>query len=248
MDQMGKIINIKFLQVLLIFSAFIGLKAYGDEVNKEDGTYLNLSVIETKQVEPDILIANLRYESESESAKEVQNKINQMMKKALSVAEKKENIEVSTEQYSVYKFSKPVKQGATEKELWKGSQSIVIKSKSTEDILALSGQLQEIGLVMSDLHYEVSIAKIEETRTSMVENAINKLLSHAKRVAGIIGLKEVKIKNINIEGDNRYPPVPYPKLMRTAAANVVSSITAPISAPGKIDITLNISATILLKN
>jgi len=248
MDQMGKIINIKFLQVLLIFSAFIGLKAYGDDVNKEDGTYLNLSVTETKQVESDILIANLRYESESESAKEVQNKINQMMKKALSVAEKKENIEVSTEQYSVYKFSKPVKQGATEKELWKGSQSIVIKSKSTEDILALSGQLQEIGLVMSDLHYEVSIAKIEETRTSMVENAINKLLSHAKRVAGIIGLKEVKIKNINIEGDNRYPPVPYPKLMRTAAANVVSSITAPISAPGKIDITLNISATILLKN
>ena len=245
---MGKIINIKFLQVLLIFSAFIGLKAYGDDVNKEDGTYLNLSVTETKQVEPDILIANLRYGSESESAKEVQNKINQMMKKALSVAEKKENIEVSTEQYSVYKFSKPVKQGATEKELWKGSQSIVIKSKSTEDILALSGQLQEIGLVMSDLHYEVSIAKIEETRTSMVENAINKLLSHAKRVAGIIGLKEVKIKNINIEGDNRYPPVPYPKLMRTAAANVVSSITAPISAPGKIDITLNISATILLKN
>lgn len=72
---MGKIINIKFLQVLLIFSAFIGLKAYGDDVNKEDGTYLNLSVTETKQVEPDILIANLRYESESESAKEVQNKI-----------------------------------------------------------------------------------------------------------------------------------------------------------------------------
>ncbi len=107
---MGKIINIKFLQVLLIFSAFIGLKAYGDDVNKEDGTYLNLSVTETKQVEPDILIASLRYESESESAKEVQNKINQMMKKALSVAEKKENIEVSTEQYSVYKFSKPVKQ------------------------------------------------------------------------------------------------------------------------------------------
>lgn len=245
---MGKIINIKFLQVLLIFSAFIGLKAYGDDVTKEEGTYLNLSVIETKQVEPDILIASLRYESESESAKEVQNKINQMMKKALSVVEKKENVEVSTEQYSVYKFYKPLKQGEPQKELWKGSQSIVIKSKSTEDILALSGQLQEIGLVMSDLHYEVSIAKIEETRTSMVENAINKLLSHAKRVADIIGLKEVRIKNINIDGDNRYPSVPYPKLMRTAAANVASSVTAPISAPGKIDITLNISATILLKN
>ena len=56
-----------------------------------------VSVTETKQVEPDILIASLRYESESESAREVQNKINQMMKKALSVIEKKENVEVSTE-------------------------------------------------------------------------------------------------------------------------------------------------------
>ncbi len=245
---MDKVINIKFLQILLIFSVFIGLKAYGDDVNKEDGTYLNLSVTETKQIEPDTLIASLRYESESESAKEVQNKINQLMKKALSVLEKKENVEVSTQQYSVYKFYKPLKQGAPEKELWKGSQSIGIKSKSTEDILALSGQLQEIGLVMSDLHYEVSLTKIEEARTSMVENALNKLLSHSKRIAGIIGLKEVKIKNINIDGDNRYPPVPYPKLMRTAATNMVSSIADPVSAPGKIDITLNISATILLKN
>ena len=190
----------------------------------------------------------MRYESESESAKEVQNKINQIMKKALSVVEKKENVEVSTEQYSVYKFYKPLKQGVPEKELWKGSQSIIIKSKSTEDILALSGQLQEIGLVMSDLHYEVSLVRIEETRTSMVENALNKLLSHAKRIASIIGLKEIKIKNINIDGDNRYPPVPYPKLMRTVATDMVNSVANPVSAPGKIDITLNISATILLKN
>lgn len=73
---MSKVINIKFLQVLLIFSVFIGLKAYGEDVIKEEGTYLNLSVTETKQVEPDILIASLRYESESESAREVQNKIN----------------------------------------------------------------------------------------------------------------------------------------------------------------------------
>ena len=86
---MGKIINIKFLQMLLIFSVFMGLKAYGDGVKQEDGTYLNLSVTEPKQVEPDTLIANLRYESESESAKEVQNKINQMMKKALSVARRR---------------------------------------------------------------------------------------------------------------------------------------------------------------
>jgi hypothetical protein len=36
--------------------------------------------------------------------------------------------------------------------------------------------------------------------------------------------------------------------MRTVATDMVNSVANPVSAPGKIDITLNISATILLKN
>ena len=56
-------------------------------------------------------------------------------------------------------------------------------------ILVLSGQLQEIGLVMSDLHYEVSL-RIEEVRASMVENAFNKLLSMLNENSyGVFGLK-----------------------------------------------------------
>ena len=45
-----------FLSILLICSLFIMSKAYGDGSNKEDGTYLNLSVTEVKQVEPDLLM------------------------------------------------------------------------------------------------------------------------------------------------------------------------------------------------
>ena len=239
--------TIKFLHVLLIFFIFSASRAYGDDLNKEDGAYLNLAVTEIKQVEPDLLIASLRYESESESAKLAQNKINQTMKKALAVAEKKEVLDVSTEQYSVYKYSKPSKQGIDEKEIWKGSQTIVIKGKSSEDILVLSGQLQEMGLVMNDLHYEVSLEKIEEVRTSMMESAISKLLSRAKKIADIIGAKEVKIKNINIDGDNRYPQ-PYQKVMRAVATNILESTADPVSSPGKTDITLTISAVLLLKS
>ena len=236
-----------FLSILLICSLFIMSKAYGDGFNKEDDTYLNLSVTEVKQVEPDLLIASLRYEIESESTKTLQNKINQTMKKALMIAEKKEELTISTEQYSVYKYSKPGKEGENGKEIWKGSQAIVIKGKSAEDILVLSGQLQEIGLVMSDLHYEVSLEKLEEVRTSIMENAINKLLSRAKKTADIIGAKEVKVNNINIDGDNRYPQ-PYQGLMRAAVANMSETMSAPVSSPGKTDVTLTISATMLLKN
>ena len=238
--------RVKFLQILLILFVLIVSKAYWDNFTKDDGTYLNLSAVEMKQVEPDLLIASLRYEDESESAKEVQDKINQTMKKALTVADKKEKIDVSTEQYSVYKIYKPNKQGTNEKEMWKGSQAIVIKSKSTDDVLTLSGKLQEMGLVMNDLYYEVSSEQIKEARTSMIENAINKLLSQAKKTADIIGAKEVKIKNINIDGNNNYP-TPYPKLMRGAATNMLEGAGDPVSSPGKTDITLTVSATILLK-
>jgi predicted secreted protein len=100
-----------FLSIVLICSLFIMSRAYGEGSNKEDGTYLNLSVTEVKQVEPDLLIASLRYEIESESTKTLQNKINQTMKKALMIAEKKEELTISTEQYSVYKYSKPSKEG-----------------------------------------------------------------------------------------------------------------------------------------
>lgn len=237
------------LSFLLILSIFTLPKAYGDEPNKENGTYLNLSVTEIKQVEPDLLIAVLRYETESESAKIAQNKINQTMKKALALSEKKKELLVSTEQYSVYKYSKPVKKENVENiiETWRGSQTIVIKGKSTEDILALSGQLQEIGLLMSDLHYEVSSEQLEEVRNSIMEKAINKLLSRAKKTADIIGAKEVTINTINIDGDNNYAR-PYPVLMRASTANMSETMPSPVASPGKTDITLTISATMLLKN
>ena len=159
--------KMKFLYTLAIFALIAIFKAYGADSDKEnDGTLLNLSATETTQVEPDLLIATLRVESESKQAAEVQTKINQTMKKALDLAAENEKLNVSTEQYSVYKYSAQVKQGEKEKEIWKGSQSIVIKGKSAKNILDLSGDLQEMGLLMSDLHYEISSEKLEAVRAS----------------------------------------------------------------------------------
>ena len=89
----------KFLYVLLIISTFFISKTYGEEVNAGAGTYLNLSATETTLIEPDLLIAILRFESESPSTKEVQNKINLVMKKALELSHANEKLNVSTQQY-----------------------------------------------------------------------------------------------------------------------------------------------------
>jgi predicted secreted protein len=237
-----------FLLALFIVSFCLVSKACVDNNNNsEDNTYLNLSVVESTQVEQDLLIASLRYDVESESPKLVQDKINQTMKKVLAIAEKKLMLDISTERYSVYKYSKQVKDKSNIKEIWKGSQTVVIKGKATEDILVLSGELQEMGLVMNDLHYELSVKKYEETRASMTEKAVNKLLFQAKKMADIIGAKKIKILNIGIEGDNRSQE-PQQALMRSAAINSSETITVPVSSPGKTDVKLTIFGNISLKD
>jgi predicted secreted protein len=237
-----------FLSILFLLSLSFVSKVYGDNNNKpEDNTYLNLSVLESTLVEQDLLIASLRYDVESESSKLVQDKINQTMKKALAIAEKKSMLDISTERYSVYKYSKQVKGKSDTKEIWNGSQTIVIKGKATEDILALSGELQEMGLVMNDLRYELSVEKYEETRASMTEKAVNKLLFQAKKMADIIGAKKIKILNISIEGDNRFQES-HQVLMRSAIINSSETITAPVSSPGKMDVKLIVSASVSLKD
>ena len=94
--------KIKLLLIFLLVSV-ISFKTFADDI-KEEGTYLNLSATEMIQVEQDLLIANLRYEVNSPTSSDTQNKINQVMKKALEVANTVKDVEVSTEQYSVYQF------------------------------------------------------------------------------------------------------------------------------------------------
>ena len=237
--------KIKLLLIFLLVSV-ISFKTFADDI-KEEGTYLNLSATEMIQVEQDLLIANLRYEVDSDTSSNTQNKINQVMKKALEVANTVKNIEVSTEQYSVYQFRQTDEKGQNGKDIWRGSQSITLKSKVADDTLALVGQLQEMGLVMSDMHYEVSPEKNEEIRIGLMENAINKLRVRAKKIAGIIGAKEIKVKTLNIDGDNSYNPSPYPKMMMRSNGGA-ESMAVPVSAPGKAYINFNVSATVLLKD
>lgn len=235
-----------FLIVLSVIF-FAEFKTYADALPEEAGTYLNLSVTETKELDQDLLTAMLRYEVEVNNPKEAQNMVNQTMKKALEVTSKSTKLQVVTDQYYVYKFYKPVKVGETQKEIWRASQGITIKSKDSDELLAVAGKLQDIGLLMSNMYHEVSQEKAEQERNLMIENAVNKLMAKAKKVADLIGSKEIKIKNISFNGDNYYP-VPYPVLMRSAAVmGAAESVSDPVSSAGKTSINLTISATVLLK-
>jgi predicted secreted protein len=89
--------------ILMLLIAEFPFTIFADN-DKQDGTYLNISATERREVDEDLLVANLRFESEGQDAKDVQSDINSAMKKALDKAKELRDVKVSTERYSVYKY------------------------------------------------------------------------------------------------------------------------------------------------
>ena len=217
-------------------------------------TLLNLSATERVEVEQDVLVATLRYEAEDTDPKALQNEINEIMKEAAEAARAIESVKVSTQQYYVYPHDPyPPETGSlsrgdgedARKRTWRGSQGIELKSAAADDLLALTGRLQEMGLVMSGLNYMLSPEKMEETKDALMEDALAKVKAKADRAAGALGKTNADMLEVTIESDGGYYPQP---MMRSMAMDSgMAEMATPVAEPGESEITLTVSAKVLLK-
>lgn len=237
----------KKLLILIIFAmTFSFTTAFADDDEKK-GTHLNLSVSESMEVEEDLLIVNLRFETEGKTSQDVQKDINKKMESALAEVQKQSEISVSTENYSVYQYTPPSNKGEKVQTIWKGSQSIQLKGSNSIEILKITGVLQSMGLAVNSLNYVVSPELNEKTRDSLMEKSIEKLLHKAKRVAKVLGKDDIQVLNINVDSNNYYPS---PMLMRSSNTMVKNMDTesVPVTSPGQSRISTTVSANILIKN
>lgn len=230
---------ITFLIVLSFSSAFAG------DDDKRKGAHLNISASETREVEEDLLVINLRYETEGKNPQEVQKQINEKMAKALDEVKAHRKIKVSTEHYSVYKYHPRVKKGEKKRVVWKGSQSMQLKTKDKEEALKTTGVLQSMGLAVNGLNYVVSPELREEVRDSLMEKAVEKLLSKAKRVAKVLGKDDIEVVNINIDSNNFYPS---PMRSSGRMMKAMDAESAPVASPGQSRISTTVRATVLIKD
>ncbi len=230
--------------VIFLFLA-IPLSSLASE-DKIDGTVLNISATEFIEVPEDLLVANLHYEFEAITAKELQNQINATMTKALEKAKMLKDVKVATQQYSVYKYEYVANKNDERKTKWRGSQGVVISGK-TDDILKLTGELQEIGLAVDGLSYTISNDKREEVRDSLMELAVEKLMKKSKRVAKALGKDVIKVLSINVDADTSrpYPVIQYAMRIGAVAKDEMNS---PVAEPGQSQISMTVSAAILIKD
>ena len=234
----------KLFAIITITLTFLFSNALADD-DKRKGSYLNLSATEGKEVQEDLLIATLYFEAEGSSPQSVQKKINETMAKALDEIKRNRKVKASTRNYSVYKYQPLVKKGEKKKSIWKGSQSIQLNSKDSDATLKTASTLQSMGLAQSGLSYMVSPELREETKDSLTEKAIEKLMSKAKKIAKMLGKEEIDVVSINVDSNNYYPtPSSSASMMKTRNITEIPIV----ASPGQTRVSTTISATILIKD
>lgn len=240
------------LTTILSFSIFTS--AYAQDVVQlpEGHTALNISATETVQVDEDMLVASLRIQHEAKDAKAVQKHINEAMAKAVALVKSKPSLKIETGQYYVHPDYRYIKvENENNKRVldkWRGSQTMTIKSEVAEDVLTVTGEIQDMGFMMNNLNYTLSQKKHEETRDGLMEVTVKKLRDRAMRVAKALGKSDVDIVEINVDSNNYNPGPVYARAAKMEMVSMASdSMPAPTAEAGETNVSMTINARAIIK-
>ena len=213
----------------------------------QDESLLHISATEQREVDQDLLIATLRIEAEDTDNKKVQNDVNTAMAKALDLAKGYEDVKAITRGYNVHQYDiNGGKKNLPPRMVWKGQQSLTLKSKNAEQVLELAGKIQAAGFLMNGLSYTLSPALAAQIQDEMLEAALEKLTARAQRAATALGKSSAELKEINTQGHYN-PPQPVYARMESMSMAADSKMAAPVASPGETTLNMTVNAKALLR-
>jgi predicted secreted protein len=206
-----------------------------------DATMLHLNEQARRQVPRDRLVAVLRIEGADADVARLQSDINQRLAAAVARAKAVAGVTLTTGGYYVYQ-DRPKERPAQ----WRGSASLTLDAKETAPLLALVGGLQQSGLVLSSLGYELSPEATRAVEDELTAEALARLRLRAQRVAQRLGLSVVRISDLHLGNAGGTPPVP--RLFAAAAPASMSAAAAlPVAEPGEATVSVAVEADIELR-
>ena len=164
-------------------------------------TILHLSVTATVTAMPDELAAQLTASAEAATAGAAQQAVNRMVEMALGAAKPLAAVTASTTQYSVWHETDP-------KDIWHASQGIELRSRDGGGLLTLVGTLQQDGLAVGDLGWQLSPAAAEKSYERAIGRAVDLLMEQAGVVAGLLHLTLKDFGSVTVGEDAGAQPQP----------------------------------------
>jgi predicted secreted protein len=218
----------------VLASLFLGAPAIA-----QDKVVLQLGESAERVVVQDRIRAHLRVELGGGDPRALQGQVNQKMAAALDRAKAVAAVKAETQGYFVYE-DKTLRRG----QRWWGSQSLTLTSFESGALLALVGQLQEDGLLVQGLGYELAPETRRRIERELVPDAIQRIKDTAATVAKSLDLPKVEIVKVRL-GES--PSVPVPRFGGAVMAMAErAAVAPPVAEPGEATVTVRIEAEVAL--
>ena len=199
---------------------------------------LHLSETATVEVQPTLLVVDLEASAESPVAVTAQRRVNDLMAQAAARAEKVVGVTAVFQDYST-SFIDRSNGGAAH---WIASQTLELRSKSADALLALAGQLQALGLSIGNLGWQVPQDELDAAGRKARLEALSSLHQEAAAAAKVLGLEVAAYEAVDLSGG----PAPIfngPRPMMAAMA-----MPAPIATRDSQAVTATVTGDIILKS
>lgn len=208
----------------------------------ENATLLHLSEPAQQLVPRDQLRAVLRVESVDADAAKLQAEIDRRLAAALAKAKSVTTLRVETSGYSVYPESGPSVVSKARSNQWRGSASLSLIGLDPSPLLALVGELQKEGLVLSSLAYELTPAAARAVEGELTDEALSRLQERAEKIAATLGMSVERLRDLHVGNATGTQPGP-----RILAEKMVTALSPPpVAEPGEATITVTVDADIVL--
>ncbi|NRB11072.1 MAG: SIMPL domain-containing protein [Rickettsiaceae bacterium] len=243
------IILLNTITISNIFADTTNIDKSDKNLRKPEETILNLAATEQKEIMQDLLVASMRFEYEGTDAKTVQNEVNKVMNRVVELTKKRQGISIMMGGYNVssyYKRDRANKTKEPKQKIWRATQTINLSSKNSDDLLKLAGRIQNLGLVMNNLSYRVSPEKTEQARNDLIEQALNKLMAKAGKVAKTLNKTKIEVIEVNIDPTYYRPYKARNRHFSAMSESADSGYTPPFAVAGHNYVSTTVTAIIAL--
>lgn len=200
-------------------------------------TVLHLSESADRAIRRDRLRAQLRVETAGANAKQVQADLNRRMASVLDRVKTVAGIKPETGGYSVYEERQ---QNVPTR--WRGSQAVILLDRDSAELLTIVGDLQNDGLVVSSLAYELSPEMARGVQDDLTGEALKRLSDRAERIAADLRLNIVRYRDIRVGNVNGDRPIP----MRAMTMAAPPPGAPPVAEAGDTTVQVSVDADIVL--
>lgn len=204
----------------------------------DNATLLHLGEQAQRMVTRDELHAVLRVEAADADAAKLQAAINKRLQAAVARAKRVAGVTVATGGYSV--FQEPPKDKPPR---WHGMATLSLVARDAAPLLELAGSLQQDGLVVSSLAYELTPETARSAEDELTGEALARVKQRAERTAAALGLAVERIRDLRIGKAGGVPPGPRMMMLGGAAPGAPPP---PVAEPGEAQVTVSVEAEVLL--